>query len=153
MLEAARWAASANNSQPWRFVVARRGSDSFQKIVAALAGFNQMWAGSASALIVNVAEVTDPDGNPQPWAQYDLGQAVGSLALQAHSEGLHAHQMGGFDREQLAIAFGLEERQVPVSVTALGTLGEAEQLPEPLREREIAPRERIALDELVLVND
>lgn len=153
VLEAARWAASANNSQPWRFIIARRGTESFQKLTAALAGFNQMWAGSASALIVNVAEVADTDGNPQPWAQYDLGQAVANLVLQARSEGLHTHQMGGFDRDAIAQAFGLQERQVPVSVTALGTVGSPEQLPEPLQEREVAPRQRLELDDLIIVND
>ena len=153
IFEAARWAPSASNTQPWRFVIARRGSEAFGKITANLMGFNQAWAGSASALVVNIAETQTADGNPQPWAVYDLGQAVAYLSLQAQSEGLHLHQMGGFDADAIAAAFGLDERHSVISVTAIGRLGAPEQLPEPLAERETAPRTRLAVEELVLVND
>ncbi len=153
VFEAARWAPSANNSQPWRFIVTRRGSESFAAIEETLVGFNREWAGSAAALIVNVAEVEDAEGKPRPWAEYDLGQAVAHLSVQAHSEGLHVHQIGGFDRERISAAFGLEPRFRPVSVTALGALGSHEQLSEFLREREVAPRTRLDLEELVLLRD
>lgn len=151
-LEAARWSPSANNSQPWRFIVARRGSAEFDAIVANLTGFNQTWAASASAFVVAVAETADDEGKPRRWASYDLGQAVAHLTVQAHHDGLHTHQMGGFDAEGLRAAFLLDERHLPVSVTALGTLGDAQTLPEPLREREHAPRLRTALADLLLVN-
>lgn len=153
VFEAARWAPSANNSQPWRFILARRGSDSFAKIEDSLAGFNKMWAGSAAALVVNIAEVANAEGNPQPWAEYDLGQAVAHLSVQAHAEGLYVHQMGGFDRAAISAAFTLEERFVPVSVMVIGAIGTAEQLPEPLRERELAPRTRIDLEDLFVTRD
>jgi nitroreductase len=146
-LEAARWSPSAGNTQPWRFIVARRGSAAFDTIVQNLAGFNTVWAGSASVLVVALAEVVDSEGNERRWATYDLGQAVAHLTIQAHHDGLHAHQMGGFDVEGLRTAFDIEERFVPVSVTALGVLGDADALPEPLREREAAPRTRRPLDE------
>lgn len=152
IFEAARWAPSASNTQPWRFIIARRGSEAFGKIVEHLLGFNQMWAGSAAALIVNVAEKTTADGNPQPWAEYDLGQAVAYLSVQAHSEGLHLHQMGGFDHDAIAEAFDLDDRQAVISITALGRIGSADQLPEKLAERETAPRERLAVEDLVLLN-
>ena len=116
-------------------------------------GFNQQWAGRAAALIVNVAETLDAEGAPLRWAEYDLGQAVATYSLQARAEGLYAHQMGGFDGEAIRAAFGLKEGQVVVSVTALGALGDPEQLPDPLREREVAPRSRKDLDELILLND
>lgn len=151
-LEAARWSPSANNSQPWRFIVARRGTEAFATIVENLAGFNKTWASSAAVLIVAAAEVVDEDGNERRWAVYDLGQAVAHLTIQAHHDGLHAHQMGGFDAEGLRTAFGLEERFVPTSVTALGVLGDPEALPEPLRSREGAPRARRALDEIAVVH-
>lgn len=151
-LEAARWSPSASNTQPWRFIVARRGSAEFDTITSALMGFNQAWAGSASALIVAIAETKDTEGNPRPWATYDLGQAVAHLSVQAHHDGLHVHQMGGFDADALRSAFGLEERFVPTSVSAIGVLGDPDALPEPLRERELAPRSRAALDEIVVVN-
>jgi nitroreductase len=151
-LEAARWSPSANNTQPWRFVVARRGSAAFDTIVANLMGFNQVWAGSAGVLIVAVAETVDPEGKERRWATYDLGQAVAHLTIQAHHDGLHAHQMGGFDAAGLRTAFGLDEGFVPVSVTALGMLGDADALPEPLRERELAPRTRRPFEDVVVVN-
>ncbi|MEN0086588.1 MAG: nitroreductase family protein [Leifsonia sp.] len=151
-LEAARWSPSANNSQPWRFIVARRGTEAFTTIVENLAGFNKAWASSAAVLVVAAAEVVDEDGNERRWAVYDLGQAVAHLTIQAHHDGLHAHQMGGFDAEGLRTAFGLEERFVPTSVTALGVLGDPEALPEPLRSREGAPRTRRALEEIAVVH-
>lgn len=153
VFEAARWAPSASNSQPWRFILARRGGESFVKIEETLAGFNKMWAGSAAALVVNIAETADAEGNAHPWAEYDLGQAVAHLSVQAHAEGLYVHQMGGFDRAAISEAFGLEERFVPVSVMVIGAIGSAEQLPEPLRERELAPRTRIELDDLFVARD
>lgn len=153
MFEAARWAPSANNSQPWRFIIARRGSESFAKIEAALIGFNQMWAGDSAALIVNIAETASAEGKVHTWAEYDLGQAVAHLSVQAQSEGLHLHQIGGFDREAIRTAFDLETRFLPVSITAIGALGSPDRLSQELRERETAPRTRLPLEELVLVQD
>lgn len=152
-LEAARWSPSANNVQPWRFIVARRGSETFQKIVDTLAGFNQMWAAAAGVLVVAVAERADAEGAERPWALYDLGQSVAHLSVQAHKDGLFVHQMAGFDPAAISAAFGLEERFAPFTVTAMGELGTPESLPEGLREREVAPRTRLGLDELLLAND
>ena len=150
LLEAARWAPSANNLQPWRFIVARRGSREFALIHDALAGFNRAWADSAAALIVNVAEVADAAGTPRRWAHYDLGQAVAHLTVQAQHDGFHTHQMCGFDGARLAEVFGLHDRLEVVSITAVGKVGDASTLPEPLREREVAPRSRKPLEELVI---
>ena len=85
-LEAARWSPSASNTQPWRFLVARRGTELHAQIHNALMGFNREWAGAAQVLIVALSEDADADGNPHPWAQYDLGQAVAHLSVQAHSD-------------------------------------------------------------------
>ena len=150
LLEAARWAPSANNVQPWRFIVARRGTASFTTIHDALMGFNQAWADSAAALVVNIAEVADEAGAARPWAKYDLGQAVAHMSVQAQHDGLHTHQMGGFDAARLAAAFGLRDGLEVVSITAVGKVGDASALPEPLREREVAPRSRKPLEELVI---
>jgi nitroreductase len=153
ILEAARWAPSANNTQPWRFIVARRGTDAFTSVHDALMGFNQAWADSAAVLIVNIAETADYEGTPRPWARYDLGQAVAHLTVQAQHDGLHTHQMGGFDGQQIAESFGLADNLEVVSITAIGVLGDVDALPDPLREREVAPRLRKPLDELVLVGE
>lgn len=152
-LEAARWSASASNSQPWRFIVARRGTDAFATVESALLGFNSAWAGSAGALIVALAETVDEEGKGRPWAQYDVGQAVAHLSVQAHADGLHVHQMGGFDADALRTAFGLPAALTPLSVSAVGVLGSPELLPEKTRERETAPRSRRALAESLLVDE
>lgn len=153
IMEAARWAPSASNTQPWRFILARRGTETFAQVEAALVGFNQAWAGKAAALIVNVAVTVDPEGKPYRWAEYDLGQAVAHLSIQAQAEGYFTHQMGGFDADAIVASFDLAEGLRPVSITAIGELGDAEALPDPLREREAAPRTRIDLDDLILVRD
>lgn len=153
-LEAARWAASANNTQPWRFIVGRRGSGTHATVVEHLMGFNQAWAGSAGVLIVTLAETMGEEGADQRWAEYDLGQAAATLTLQAHKDGLHVHQMGGFDADALRTAFSVDDRFAVVSVIAVGVLAGPEALADDvLREREVAPRSRKALDEIVLVND
>jgi nitroreductase len=152
-LEAARWSASASNTQPWRFLVARRGTAEHATIVENLIGFNQSWAASAHVLIVNLAAVTSDDGTPQRWAQYDLGQAVANLTVQAHHDGLHVHQMGGIEVDGLRAAFDIGPALEPISVTALGVLGTPDALTsDVLREREVAPRSRRPLDELVLLS-
>src|SRR5690242_5585809 len=101
ILEAARWAPSASNSQPWRFGVALRGSDAFEAILGSLAPRNQAWAHAASGLLVVAAETVNSDGSPSRWAAYDTGQSVAHLTMQAEHEGLAVHQMGGFDRDRL----------------------------------------------------
>lgn len=137
--------------------MARRGSDTFATIHASLMGFNQAWADSASVLIANVAELaidkTAAELKENPWARYDLGQAVAHLTIQAQHEGLHTHQLGGFDGAALAAAFGLTDNQVIVTITALGVLGDASALSPEMLEREVVPRTRKSLTELLLVND
>lgn len=151
-LEAARWAPSANNTQPWRFVVARRGTAAHAQITDALMGFNQSWAADAAALVV-FASSAALDGKPLPWAAYDTGQAAAHFTVQAHASGLHTHQMGGFDRDAIAQAFGFGDDLVAVTVMAVGALGDIDEAPEALRERELAPRARRPIAESVIVND
>jgi nitroreductase len=153
LLEAARWAPSANNSQPWRFLVTQRGQASFDQLSATLATGNRSWAAAASALLLVAAETVDAAGQPRPWALYDTGQAAASLATQAHAEGLHIHQMGGFDTEAVRTRFGLTANLHPVVVIAVGRLDTARQLPEPLAARERAPRSRHPLTALLLPAD
>jgi len=153
LLEAARWAPSAANMQPRRFIVGRRGSATFRTIEQQLLGFNAAWAGRASALLVALAEVESADGDVRRWAEYDLGQAVAALAVQAHAEGLHLHQMGGIDVDGVRAAFDLPARLVPVTVTAIGTVAHPSRLDEKAAARETAPRTRLPLDEIVLVRE
>lgn len=150
LLEAARWAPSAANSQPWRFAVARRGTAEFGAIHDALLPGNQPWADAASVLLVAAAVTTDPDGNPAVWAAYDTGQAVAHLSVQAQHEGIAVHQMGGFDRDRLAAALGLPAEITPLTVVALGRHDPQAALPEPYASREEAPRVRLPLEQLLL---
>jgi nitroreductase len=140
-LEAARWAPSANNTQPWRFVIGIRGSEAHAAIVDALMGFNRSWAADAAALVVFAAN-TSVDGQPLPWATYDVGQAAAFFTIQAHASGLFTHQMGGFDRAAIAAAFGFDADVTPITVMAVGALGHVDEASEALRERELAPRTR-----------
>jgi len=153
VLEAARWAASAMNFQPRRFIAGRRGTETFRKINENLLGFNATWAFRASALVVGVLETVTEDGDERPFAQYDLGQSLAALTVQAHAEGLHVHQMAGIDAEGLRAAFDLPERFLPYTVTAIGTVADPSQLDDKAAEREVAPRTRLPLDEVVLVKE
>ena len=150
LLEAARWAPSANNSQPWRFLVTRRDEAAFDALAALLAPGNQAWAPAASALVLVAAETTDETGRPRPWALYDAGQAVAALSVQAESEGLSVHQLGGFDADAARVRFDLAETLTPVVVVAVGRRDPHAQLPEPLAARELAPRTREPLAALLL---
>src|SRR6201995_4976215 len=158
LLEAARWAPSAQNSQPWRFRVTRtglsgapRGGDpAHDRLFAALAPGNQAWAGRASALVLVAARTAGDDGRPQPWALYDTGQAVHALVTQAQADGLAVHQMGGFDTDAIRAGFGLADGLTPVVVLAIGLPGDPAGRPEPQAAREAAPRTRHSLSDLLL---
>lgn len=153
-LEAARWSASGGNSQPWRFIVARRGSAAFDKVVASLAPFNQAWAPSASVLLVGLyTELRDQAGNLRNTVFYDLGQAMAHLSVQAHHDGLHVHQMTGFDPAVIADSFDLPADVKPFVVATIGTAGSPDDLDEALAERERAPRTRLSRDEILLVDE
>ncbi len=147
LLEAARWAPSASNNQPWRFVWALRGEAGFAAIADGLVPFNKAWAEKAAALIVVASRtVVDKDGVPQAngFHTFDTGTAWGHLALQAHLDGLVAHAMGGFDPARTAAAIALPADHALHAVVAVGYRGEAATLPEMLQARE-APSPRLAL--------
>lgn len=153
LLEAARWAPSANNSQPWRFVVTRRGTTEFDHLTDLLAPGNRVWAADAGALILVAAQLVDDSGQPLRFALYDTGQAVAHLITQAQAEGLATHQMGGFDTSGVSDLLGLGTDVTPVVVVAVGRFDDSADLAEPLASRERAPRSRRPLDDLVLPLD
>jgi len=142
ILEAARWAASFGNRQPWRFLVGRRGDETFATIHRLLFENNQVWTGNAAALILGCAITHAPDGSAMPQAPFELGLAVAQLALQAQDEGLVAHQLGGFDADKASVAFYIPDHVRPYVVVAVGYLADAKTLPEHLRPAERARRER-----------
>jgi nitroreductase len=153
LLEAARWAPSANNSQPWRFVVTQRGTTEFDHLTELLAPGNQVWAANAGALVLVAAQLVDDAGRPLSFALYDTGQAVAHLVTQAQAEGLATHQMGGFDTAGVSGLLGLGPDVTPVVVVAVGRFDNAAELAEPLATRERAPRSRRPLDDLLLPVD
>jgi nitroreductase len=150
LFEAARWAASSSNEQPWRFLVGRRGDDTYQKIFNALVEFNQSWAKSAPVLVLSVAKnIFTNNGKPNAYGMHDTGAASATLALQATAIGLHTHSMAGFDREQLRASFAIPSDYEIGAVTAIGYLGDPATLPEHLQKMEVSPRQRKPVEEFV----
>ena len=150
LFEAARWAASSSNEQPWRFLVGRRGDQTYEKIFDALVPFNQGWAKSAPVLVLSVAKKTfTGKDQPNAYGLHDTGAATAHIALQATADGLHTHSMAGFDQEQIRASFGIPSDYEIGSVTAIGYFGEPASLPDQLHKREVAPRERKPLEEFV----
>ena len=150
LFEAARWAPSGSNIQPWSFIVTTaEDPEPHAKLVSTLAEFNQMWAKNAPVLVLTIATREREAGKPNAYASYDLGQAVAHLSVQASALGLYIHQMAGFDQQKAREAFSLPEGFDPVTVFTIGYPGDPASLPERLRERELAERGRKPLSEFV----
>jgi len=156
LVEAARWAPSAMNRQPWRFVLGRIGDRTHAQIVAALAPGNRVWAQHAPLLVVSFARLrgADPEGRSDPdvVAAFEVGMAAAHLEVQAQSLGLVSHHMGGFDAAALSGAVGAEDEWQALTVLAIGRPGDVAELPEALRERESAPRTRLPLSDLAFAD-
>lgn len=151
VFEAARWAASSYNEQPWRFIVGHRGDATYQKIFDTLVEFNQSWAKSAPLLFLTVGSKKFAKNNaPNAYALHDTGAATAYLVLQAWELGLRTHSMGGFDHDKARATFNIPEDFEIGAVTALGHPGDGSELPEHIRQMESAPRERRPLEETVL---
>jgi len=151
LFEAARWAASSSNEQPWAFLFAtKQDPKNFEAMVGVLVEFNRSWADKAAALILTLAHTQfEKDGRPNRHAFYDVGQAAANLALQATALDLRVHPMAGFDVEAARERFDVPAGWEPVSMIALGYPGNLDSLTEKLREREIAPRQRKPLETFV----
>jgi nitroreductase len=151
MLEAARWAPSAFNGQPWRYFVGKRGDEVFTQILSSLGAFNQKWAQNASVLIL-VASTTVKEDGKTPHADYlfDCGLSVAQLVIEAHDRGLVAHQMTGFDKGTAQSALTIPSELAPVVAIAVGVQDVPEKLSGPALERETAKRERLPLSTIVV---
>ena len=151
LFEAARWAPSSNNEQPWRFLAATKDHRAdYDRLLGCLSEGNLKWAFRAPVLILSVARLLfEDDGTPNRHALHDTGMAVENLVLQATSLGLQAHQMAGYDvekaRRECQIPSGFE----PVAMIAVGYPGDPAILPDYLRERELKPRERQPIHDFV----
>nr|WP_218888543.1 nitroreductase family protein [Saccharopolyspora hordei] len=152
LFEAARWAPSWGNTQPARYIAARRGEPTFDRIHGTLSRGNKGWTSSAAALAIGVTRVVDEDGEPMPYGEYGLALATENLVLQAVAEGLCAHQMAGFDRDAARAEFGIPAEFEPMVAIAVGGLGSLAGMPERLQEKELRPRTRLPLSELVFTD-
>jgi nitroreductase len=149
LLEAARWAPSAANSQPWRFMVGRRDHEAYKLIFNNLAERNQRWAGRASALLLGAHATVSATGEPLSHGAYDLGQSMAHLTVQASALGLYAHQMVDFDPAGIRVDLDLPDDVTPLVVVAIGRLGDPSLLPPDLRRQETALRVRRPVAELL----
>ncbi|WP_432800230.1 nitroreductase family protein [Poriferisphaera sp. WC338] len=152
LFEAARWAASSYNEQPWRFIVARKeNSAAFEKAIGCLLEANQAWAKNASMLILTAISTSfAKNGKPNRVAIHDLGLAIGNMTHQATEDGLYLHQMAGVDLQKVRDAYQIPDGFEPVTAIAVGYLGNENDLPEDwMREQEAAERTRKGFNEIV----
>ncbi len=152
LFEAARWAASAMNEQPWRFIYADKSDkDKYNKLFNCLVDANKLWAGTAPVLVISFIKTHFEKNNEKnKWAMHDLGLAIGNLTIQASSLGLYVHNMAGFSIEIVKKEFDIPDGLEPITMIAIGYLGNPDLLSEKLKEREIAIQQRKPLNELFI---
>ena len=152
LFEAARWAPSASNIQPWRFVYARRGTEHFASMLETLDEGNQRWAKKASALVIVLSKThrltSAGEVRPAYTHAFDTGAAWFALALQAQLAGWHAHAMAGVDRDKAVRVLGVPEHHRVEAAVAIGRIADPSTLPDDLRERE-RPSQRKPIGEFV----
>ena len=150
--EAARWAPSSNNAQPWKFSILRRGTPEFELVSSSgLTGFNQSWAPDASAYVVVMADQIRPDG--KEWdkavAYFNAGLASAQIVFEAESMGLKGHYMGGILHDEIEAALGVTGVWV-VNIIAIGRQGDVSKVSDELQQRERSERERKPLEDIIL---
>jgi nitroreductase len=152
LFEAARWAPSSSNEQPWAYLVAARDDkENFEKILSVLVEFNARWAKKASVLAIAVSQLAFAKNNtPNRNAQYDTGAATAWLSVEATARGLFVHQMAGFDLEKARQIFAIPAGWDAIAALAIGYPGDPDSLPQGLKDRELAPRTRKPLSEFVM---
>jgi nitroreductase len=151
LMEAARWAPSSMNEQPWSFIVATKANKSdFDRLLGCLVEFNVQWAQHAPLLLLSTARLTfESTGESNRHAFHDVGHAMANLTFQAMVSGLVVHQIAGFDVEKTRSEFSIPQGYEPVAVAAIGYPGSPAILPEKLRKRDAGPRKRKPLTNFV----
>jgi len=150
LFEAARWASSSYNAQPWYFIVATKDDPAnYKKVLDCFVEFNQGWAGNAPAIAISIAHLTFDDGRANRHAFHDVGQAAANLALEAVAQGLQIHQMAGIVPDKAREIFAIPDGYEAVAGIAIGYEGDPESLTGQLKDRENAPRARKPLDSFV----
>ncbi len=149
LFEAARWAPSSFNNQPWRFVYALRDTSNWEKFLNLLVPFNQTWAKNASALVVIVSKNTfDHNGEPMPTHSFDTGSAWQNLSLEGSARGLVVHGMGGFDYAKAKTELAIPDGYTVEAMAAIGQVGALDVLPEQMQKGEV-PSQRKPLKDIV----
>jgi nitroreductase len=151
LFEAARWAASSFNEQPWSFIVTTKEKpEQHAALVGCLTEKNQQWAQRAPVLMVSVAKLNfEKNGKPNRHAFHDVGMAVANMIVQATAVGLYVHQMAGFSVERVREIYGVPEGFEPVAAIAVGYPDDPDVLPVTFREQEVGPRQRKPIDRFV----
>ncbi|MGM0498331.1 MAG: nitroreductase family protein [Bacteroidota bacterium] len=151
LFEAARWAPSSFNDQPWNFIYGVKGKDKiYDKLFDCLLEPNQMWAKYAPILMLSIANMISPTTQKEnPYAFHDTGMAVSNLLMQATSMGLYAHQMGGYSKKQAIESLKIPKTHSPVAMIAIGYQGNAEDFPEELQQKGNKERTRKMLKDFV----
>ncbi len=151
LFEAARWAPSSYNEQPWRFIVAQKEDrEAYDKLASVMNNFNQSWATDAPVLVLALTKTTfDLDGRDNPHAGHDLGQAIAHLTFEATRHDLFVHQMAGILPEKARNIYDIGDNFKPMTMFAIGYKGEPESLNDKLQKQEISPRSRKELDDIV----
>ncbi len=152
MLEAARWAPSSMNDQPWKIIVGQNQDKTYQKIFETLVEFNQQWAKNAPVLMLCCGNKIRENNKPNAAYKYDVGQAIAHLSIQAMSEDIYVHQMGGFSKEKAAEIFQFPSNIEALSIVAIGYLGDPEILHPRMQVSEKEARERKPLKDFVFQN-
>ena len=148
LFEAARWAPSSFNNQPWRFLYARRNTNNWELFFNLLVEGNKTWVKNAAALIVIVSKKTfDHNGNPSKTHSFDTGAAWQNLALQGSLKGLVVHGMQGFDYDKAREVLNIPDGYEVEAMVAVGKPGGKEDLPERLQQREV-PSDRKNLSDI-----
>jgi nitroreductase len=152
LFEAARWAPSSSNEQPWAFIVATKEQpEEYEKILSTLVEINQSWAKHAPLIGIAVSEMAFArNQRPNRNAFYDTGAAMSQLSTEATARELFVHQMGGFDPLKAIEVLQIPKGWEPIAAFVVGYAGDPNSLPEALRERELAPRSRKPLSEIVM---
>jgi nitroreductase len=151
LFEAARWAASSYNEQPWSYIVATKDdAANYDKVLSCLVEGNQAWAKLAPVLAIGCASLKfTRNSHPNTVALHDLGQASAHLALEATPRGLQVHQMAGILPDRVREVFQVPEGVQPLTALAIGYVGNPTSLPEQIASRDAAPRSRKPLSEFV----
>jgi nitroreductase len=151
LFEAARWAASSYNEQPWRYIVATKADrDEFDRLLSCLVEANQAWAKAAPVLALGCTSLNFAlNGKPNAAAVHDLGLASASLTFEATARGLYVHQMIGILPDRARELYRVPEGVQPLTGLAIGYAADPAALPEKLRDRDLAPRTRKPLAEIV----